>query len=46
MYDSMVMYNFNIIGTIKFSVQVLDRGVMSVDFTDAHLALDLEDTAS
>lgn len=46
MYGSMVMYNFTIVGTIKFGVGAVDRGAMVADIADIQYALDMTDAAS
>ena len=45
MYGSMAMYNFTVVGTIRFGFLVMDRGAMIVDLTDIQQAMDMEDAA-
>lgn len=45
MYGSMAMQNFVISGTIRFGVQVMDRGAFIIDVKDAQSFLDMEDAA-
>ncbi len=46
MYGSMTMYNFEVLGTVKFGAEAIDRGAIIVDIEDARMALELEDAAS
>ncbi|MBN1352457.1 FtsX-like permease family protein [candidate division KSB1 bacterium] len=46
MFGSMTMQNFVIAGTIQFGIQVMDRGAIIVDITDARMALDMIDASS
>jgi len=41
MYGSMAMYNFTVVGTIRFGIFAMDRGAMIVDITDIQQALDM-----
>jgi len=43
MYGSMVIYNFSVVGTLRFGVQMMDRGAMIADVTDVQAALDMQD---
>lgn len=43
MYGSMAMYNFTMVGTIRFGVMALDRGAMIADISDIQRALDMRD---
>jgi putative ABC transport system permease protein len=45
MYASMAMYNFTVVGTIRFGFLVMDRGAMNVDLADIQQAMDMEDAA-
>jgi putative ABC transport system permease protein len=45
MYGSMTMYNFTVVGTIRFGILVLDRGAMIADITDIQQAMDMVDAA-
>ncbi|MDA3927681.1 MAG: FtsX-like permease family protein [Prolixibacteraceae bacterium] len=45
MYGSMMFYNFVVSGTVRFGNQLLDRGAIIVDITDAQIALDMENAA-
>jgi putative ABC transport system permease protein len=45
MYGSMALYNFNVVGTIRFGVTVMDRGAMIADISDVQTALDMQDAA-
>lgn len=46
MYGSMTIVNFTIAGTIKYGINILDRGAVIMDIADARMALDMEDAAS
>lgn len=46
MFGSMVMYNFTIVGTIKFGITAIDRGAILADISDIQYALDMENAAS
>ncbi|MEE9189214.1 MAG: FtsX-like permease family protein [Candidatus Neomarinimicrobiota bacterium] len=45
MYGSMAMYNFTVVGTVRFGVAMMDRGAMIADVTDAQIALNMFDAA-
>ncbi len=45
MYGSMSMYNFTVVGTIRFGVLAMDRGAMIADITDIQRALDMMDAS-
>ena len=45
MYGGMTMYNFTVVGTIRFGLLALDRGAMIADITDIQQALDMADAA-
>ncbi len=45
MYGSMAMYNFTVVGTVRFGVAMMDRGAMIADVTDVQIALDMFDAA-
>ena len=45
MYGSMTMYNFTVVGTIRFGILVMDRGAMIADVTDIQQAMDMVDAA-
>ncbi len=45
MYGSMAIYNFTVVGTIRFGIQMMDRGAMIADIGDVQLALNMEDAA-
>jgi putative ABC transport system permease protein len=45
MYGSMAMQNYVISGTVRFGVQVMDRGAFVIDLKDAQLLLDMEDAS-
>ena len=45
MYGSMTMYNFTVVGTIRFGVLAMDRGAMIADITDIQQALDMVDAS-
>ncbi|OQX95869.1 hypothetical protein B6I21_03155 [candidate division KSB1 bacterium 4572_119] len=45
MYGSMTMYNFTVVGTIRFGVMAMDRGAMIADITDIQQALDMVDAS-
>lgn len=46
MYGEMAMYNFTVVGTLHFGVNVLDRGMMIADIKDVQTALNMENAAS
>jgi len=43
MYGSMIMQNFTVVGTIRFGIQMMDRGAMIADVKDIQIALDMND---
>jgi len=45
MYGSMVLYNFRVVGTVRFGITVMDRGAMIADVSDIQKALDMENSA-
>jgi len=45
MYGSMTMYNFTVVGTIRFGMTVMDRGAIIADITDIQEALDMTDAS-
>ncbi len=45
MYGSMTMYNFTVVGTIRFGVLAMDRGAMIADIADIQQVLDMQDAA-
>ena len=45
MYGSMTMYNFTVVGTIRFGITVMDRGAMIADISDIQQALDMLDAS-
>jgi len=45
MYGGMAMQNFTVSGTINFGVMAMDRSAMFMDFRDAQMALDMNDSA-
>lgn len=46
MNGSMMFYNFEVSGTIRFGPAILDRGAIIVDISDAQKMLDMDDAAS
>jgi len=46
MYEGMTVYNFTLSGTVRFGVNMLDRGALITDIQDARLALDMHDACS
>ena len=46
MFGGMSMYNFTVVGTIRFGVLAIDRGAVIADIVDIQQALDMEDAAS
>ncbi|MFN2379225.1 MAG: ABC transporter permease, partial [Bacteroidales bacterium] len=46
MYGAMTIVNFQISGTIKYGINILDRGAVIMDLADARMALDMEDASS
>ncbi|MFQ6676196.1 MAG: ABC transporter permease [Fidelibacterota bacterium] len=45
MYGSMAMYNFTVVGTVRFGITALDRGAIIADVADVQAALDMADAA-
>ena len=45
MYGDMAMYNFHVSGTLRFGINVLDRGMMIADINDVRAALNMENAA-
>lgn len=45
MYGSMTMYNFTVVGTVRFGMAAMDRGAMIADIRDVQRALDMTDAA-
>jgi putative ABC transport system permease protein len=45
MFGSMVIQNFTVVGTVRFGVQMMDRGFMIADVGDIQYALDMTDAA-
>jgi len=45
MNGGMAMYNFTVVGTIRFGVLAMDRGAMIADITDIQQALDMVDAS-
>ncbi|HDR67629.1 MAG TPA: FtsX-like permease family protein [Bacteroidaceae bacterium] len=45
MFGSMAIYNFKVVGTIKFGIPMMDRGAMIADIHDIQKALNMEDAA-
>ena len=46
MYGSMAFYNFIVSGTVGFGNQLMDKGSILVDISDAKLALNMENSSS
>lgn len=46
MFGEMAMYNFKVVGTLRFGVNILDRGMMIADIKDVQIALNMEDATS
>lgn len=46
MHGSMTMYNFRIVGTVRFGINAMDRGVVIADERDVRLMLDMEDASA
>ena len=42
---SMAIYNFTLVGTIRFGIGAMDKGAMIADLSDIQYALDMADTA-
>jgi putative ABC transport system permease protein len=45
MNGSMSMYNFIVSGTVRFGVEIMDRGSIIADIEDIRIALDMEDAS-
>ncbi|MFA7711262.1 MAG: FtsX-like permease family protein [Candidatus Neomarinimicrobiota bacterium] len=45
MFGSMAIYNFRVVGTLKFGIPMMDRGAMIADIRDIQQALNMEDAA-
>ena len=45
MHGGMAMSNFTIIGTVRFGIGPMDRGMIIADISDARRVLDMEDAA-
>ncbi len=45
MYGEMAIYNFRVVGTLHFGVNMLDKGMMIADIEDVRSALNMEDAA-
>ncbi|MBW6491935.1 MAG: ABC transporter permease [Lentimicrobium sp.] len=45
MNGSMTMYNFTVVGTVRFGVEIMDRGTIIADLEDVRAALDMPDAA-
>ncbi len=45
MYGSMSVYNFTVVGTIRFGVQAMDRSAVLADIVDVQQALDMSNAA-
>jgi putative ABC transport system permease protein len=45
MFGSMVIQNFTVAGTVRFGIEVMDRGAMIADVGDIQYALDMNDAA-
>lgn len=45
MFGSMVIQNFNVVGTLKFGIPMMDRGAMIADVRDIQQALNMENAA-
>ncbi|MFQ6606534.1 MAG: ABC transporter permease [Fidelibacterota bacterium] len=45
MYGSMAVYNFTVVGTIRFGVQAMDRSAILADIADVQQALDMTNAA-
>lgn len=46
MYGSMAIYNFKVVGTIRFGIVALDKSTIITDIRDARIALDMADGTS
>jgi len=45
MFGSMVIQNFTVVGTMRFGIQMMDRGAMIADVGDIQYSLDMNDAA-
>ncbi|MGC9363668.1 MAG: ABC transporter permease [Fidelibacterota bacterium] len=45
MFGSMAIYNFKVVGTIKFGIPAMDRGAMIADIRDIQQALNMDNAA-
>jgi len=45
MHGSMTIYNFEVVGTLRFGFVVMDRGAIIADIEDIQLALDMTDAS-
>lgn len=45
MFGSMAIYNFQVVGTVKFGIPMMDRGAMIADIRDIQQALNMENAA-
>jgi len=45
MYGSVAMYNFKVVGTLRFGVAAMDRGAIIADIGDVQQALDMHNAA-
>jgi len=45
MFGSMAIYNFKVVGTLKFGIPMMDRGAMIADIQDVQQALNMENAA-
>lgn len=45
MFGSMAIYNFKVVGTIKFGITAMDRGAMIADIRDIQQALNMDNAA-
>lgn len=46
MHGSMSMYNFQVVGTVSFGAEAIDKGAIIIDIEDARIALDMYDSSS
>ena len=45
MFGSMAIYNFKVVGTLRFGIPMMDRGAMIADIQDIQQALNMENAA-
>jgi len=45
MYGSMVVHNFIVVGTMRFGIQMMDRGAIIADVNDMQFILEMDDAA-